>query len=99
MKTFKLTQQYVLGREGFVIGLKFDSESEQYYNIRRKAEKMYGQPWNRIFLHNCTPDPEWGYFRSKDKWGSRKPYIGFKTEAQLSMLLLSIKDIQNVSVR
>lgn len=99
MKTVKLTQRYVLGREGFVIGLKFNSESAQYYNIRRKAQEMYGEPWNRVFLHNCTRNPEWGYFRSKNKFGTIKPYIGFKTEAQLSMLLLSIKDIQNVSVR
>ena len=97
MKTIKLTQQYVLGREGFVIGLKFNSESAQYYDVRRKAEQMYGSQWNRIW--NRTKDHEWGYYRSKSKFGTIKPYIGFKTEAQLSMLLLSIKDIKNVSVR
>lgn len=97
MKTVKLTQRYVLGREGFTIGLKFNSESQQYYNVRRKAEELYGRPWHRIW--NYAPDHEWGYHRSKTKFGGTKPYIGFKNEAQLSMLLLSIKDIQNVSVR
>ena len=98
MKAVKLTQRYVLGREGFTIGLKFNSENQQYYDVRRKAEQMYGRPWNRIFLYNCTPDPEWGYYRSKSKWGGIKPYVGFKTEAQLSMLLLSIKDTKNVGI-
>lgn len=97
MKVIKLTRRYVLGKEGFVVGLAFGSENNQYYEMRRRAEAMFGSPWNKIWNH--TPDHQWGWYRGKTRWGNNKPYIGFKSEAQLSMLLLTVKDLKNVGLR
>ena len=91
MKIVKLNRRHRLHNAGFSWALQWASECDHSQRIHDRLYELYGAP--RYVNYHYGPANHhqyWGRWRAAVRYGRQKYWIGFRSEADITAILLQV---------
>ena len=91
MKIVKLHRRHRLHEAGFSWALQWSKECDHSSRINDRLYELYGAPrYVNFYPSPANNSYYWGRWRAAKRDGQRKFWIGFRSEADITAILLQV---------